>query len=306
MLENTVIEDANQKEKERIASNEAILKIRRESCAKETKSIKHAKLRNAIKTELMESALNTIFDDCFGNTTFDNTQEDDAFNQSIITNFISDEGTNKLLDSFSERTEFLSNLAFSINEAVDDAMSDFEDIGEEQEPETADTDSYVLDPQLKEDLINNIKGNEELEDIIDVIRFNVSRATEDFIQKNIVDKLNIKDIMYTTKEKLDAIKNGDDVLDKEISQEATIAAKKAIRELGKRPRSIFEQMTINLTERVLSNDQLKEAFTLESGKLDIDKIVKRSTSFYTFLEMVNTLNLRKIDDEYIKEAVLMK
>lgn len=298
LTESAVIEEAAKKEKDRLDSNDEKLKFFRLN-NKETKAVKRAKLKKRIKTELLESALNTIFDDCFGNTDCNNTDQDDAFDSAIISNFINDEGIDELLDRFSESTLFLSNLALVIREAADEAMEDFDNM------EDAETDTYVVDPELKEDIIDGIEGDEDLEDITDAIRFKVSRATEDFVQKNIVDKLNIKDIMYTTKERLDAIKNGDDVLDSEIAQEATMAAKRAIKEVAKRPHSVFEQMVINMTEKVLSNEQLKEAFTLEAGQLDMEKIVKRSTSYYTFLEMVETMRMRKVDEAYLKEALEM-
>lgn len=301
--EQAVKEAAAQQERERNAYDKTRLDAYLESNKLVSRSAKYSKLRTSIKTELLEAALNTIFDDCFGNTSFDNSAEDNAFNQTIISNFVSDEGPDNLLDGFSERTEFLSALAKVIREDVKDAM---EDIDPTSNADDEEIDGYVLDPEMKNNLVNNIQGDEDLEDVIDVIRFKVSRATEDFIQKNIVDKLNIKDIMYTTKEKLDAVKNGDDVLDDEITQEHTMIAKRAIKEVSKRPHSIFEQMVINLTEQVISNEDIRKVFTLESGKLDMDKIVKRATSYYTFLEMANTLNLINVNEEYIQEAIAMK
>lgn len=301
--ESTAIEEATKNEKERLAANDEKLKFLKPNNT-ETKAMKRAKLKKKIKTELVESALNSIFDACFGNTDFDNTDQDDAFDSTIIANFVDDEDPDELLDRFSESTQLLSALALSIREAVDDAMDDFDSTDD------AEPDTYVMDPELNDNIIDSIEGDEELEDIIDAIRYKVSRATEDFVQKNIVDKLNIKDIMYSTKEKLDAIKNGDDTMDddmdnEEISQEATMAAKRAIKEVAKRPHSVFEQMVINMTEKVISNDQLKEAFTTEAGQLDMAKIVKRSTSYYTFLEMVETLRMKKVDEAYLKEALEM-
>jgi len=297
LAESSIAEKENLKEKEKRILEDA----RYQAYLNDNRGINNAKKysakRTEIKTEFLEAALDTIFDKCFGNTNFDNTDEDNAFNQSIINNYVCNEGVDELLDRFKYKTKFLSELSLIVKEAGEEASQDL-DI------DSAET--YVVDPTLKADLIDNIKGDETVDDITDTIRFKVSRATEDFVQKNVVDKIDIKDIMYNTKEKLDSVKTGDDTLDEEIKQEQTIAAKKSIRKISQRPHSIYEQMVINMTEAILCNDELKESFTLESGKLDMDKIIKRSTSCYTFLEMVNTLKLNKVDDKYIQEALNIK
>jgi len=297
MHENAVLEKKRQIENERRARNDALLKSYHESNIHLTRASKLSNLRSNIKAELMEAALDTIFDKCFADNCYNKDELDDAFNDSIITNFISDEGIEHLLDRFESKTYMLSELALLIKETADKAVEDLD---------IDNVDSYVVNPELKQNLIDNIKGNEDIEDIADSIRFKVSRATEDFIHKNIVDKLNIKDIMLTTKEKLDDIKSGDDVLDQEIKQEQTLALKRRIREINNRPHSIFEQMVINTTEAILKNDELRNVFTLESGKIDMDKIVKRVTSYYTFLEMVNTMKMVDNIEKYIEEALAIK
>ena len=81
--------------------------------------------------------------------------------------------------------------------------------------------------------------------------------------------------------------------------------KRAIAETAKRPHNIYEQMVINLTEQVLNNEALKEKFTVNK-KLDMDSIVERANSFYTLLETVNTLKIKKLDEDEIMKLIGMK
>ena len=113
----------------------------------------------------------------------------------------------------------------------------------------------------------------------------------------------IKEIMNNTTERLSAVRTGDDENDEQISHEQTVKMKRAIKENNNRPHSIFEQLVINLTEQVISDTKIKEKFTTESGRLDMDGIVDRSISMYTMLEMVNVLQLKDMDHEYIQSVI---
>jgi hypothetical protein len=296
-LENARLEKEASIQKEQQLANKARYDSHLEDVKLANRFNKRVELGNKIKTELLEAALDTIFDMCFGNINCNNTDEDDAFDQTIISNFISDEGINDLLDRFESRTAFLSELTNIIREDSEDMEDDIDD--------DYDMDSYSVDPDEVEDFIDSIKGNEEIQDIADTIRYRVSRATEDFMQKNLSDKMDIKDIMYDAKEKIDNIRTGDEDSDEAIKQEYTLLAKNKVNSLAKRPHSIFEQMVINLSKSILKDEKLKNKFTLKSGKLDMDTIIKRVTSYYTFLELATSLKMVNNNEKYIEEAIAM-
>lgn len=290
-------EEYSNLQKQKELQNEATLNEYKNSNKRINEYNNFAKFKSSVKSELLEAGLDLIFDKCFGSSSALLSDEDKSFNSTIVSNFIFEEGVENLLDTFSSKTQLLSELSYYINETVEDALQDID---------IDNSDTQVVDSELKEDLLDNINGDETIDDITDVIRSRVSQATEDFIQKNIVDNIDIKDAMYATKQKLDNIKTGDDTLDQEIAKEQTLATKRIIRKITNRPHSVFEQMVINLTESILGEEKLKDSFALESGKLDMDKIVKRSTSYYTFLEMTKALKIKDVNENYIKEALNMK
>ena len=249
--------------------------------------------KNKLKSYLMESWLNYVFEHSLGNRKSVLSEDVLNLNKSLIKTFVNEEGVDSLLTTMSYKSNLLAEVAKYINEAVEEELKEYD------KEDTAPT----INADLQNNLYDKLDGSQDFEEISDTIRERVSLATQNFIQKNMVDKLDIKEIMNNTKERLSAVRTGDDEKDEQISHEQTVKMKRAIKEINNRPHSIFEQLVINLTEQVISDPKIKEKFTTESGRLDMDGIVDRSISMYTMLEMVNALQLKDIDHEYIQSVI---
>ena len=249
--------------------------------------------KNKLKSYLMESWLNYVFEHSLGNRKSVLSEDALNLNKSLIKTFVNEEGVDSLLTTMSYKSNLLAEVAKYINEAVEEELKEYD------KEDTAPT----INADLQNNLYDKLDGSQDFEEISDTIRERVSLATQNFIQKNMVDKLDIKEIMNNTKERLSAVRTGDDEKDEQISHEQTVKMKRAIKEINNRPHSIFEQLVINLTEQVISDPKIKEKFTTESGRLDMDGIVDRSISMYTMLEMVNALQLKDMDHEYIQSVI---
>ena len=249
--------------------------------------------KNKLKSYLMESWLNYVFEHSLGNRKSVLSEDVLNLNKSLIKTFVNEEGVDSLLTTMSYKSNLLAEVAKYINEAVEEELKEYD------KEDTAPT----INADLQNNLYDKLDGSQDFEEISDTIRERVSLATQNFIQKNMVDKLDIKEIMNNTKERLSAVRTGDDEKDEQISHEQTIKMKRAIKEINNTPHSIFEQLVINLTEQVISDPKIKEKFTTESGRLDMDGIVDRSISMYTMLEMVNALQLKDMDHEYIQSVI---
>ena len=249
--------------------------------------------KNKLKSYLMESWLNYVFEHSLGNRKSVLSEDVLNLNKSLIKTFVNEEGVDSLLTTMSYKSNLLAEVAKYINEAVEEELKEYD------KEDTAPT----INADLQNNLYDKLDGSQDFEEISDTIRERVSLATQNFIQKNMVDKLDIKEIMNNTKERLSAVRTGDDEKDEQISHEQTVKMKRAIKEINNRPHSIFEQLVINLTEQVISDTKIKEKFTTESGRLDMDGIVDRSISMYTMLEMVNALQLKDMDHEYIQSVI---
>lgn len=249
--------------------------------------------KNKLKSYLMESWLNYVFEHSLGNRKSVLSEDVLNLNKSLIKTFVNEEGVDSLLTTMSYKSNLLAEVAKYINEAVEEELKEYD------KEDTAPT----INADLQNNLYDKLDGSQDFEEISDTIRERVSLATQNFIQKNMVDKLDIKEIMNNTKERLSAVRTGDDEKDEQISHEQTVKMKRAIKEINNRPHSIFEQLVINLTEQVISDPKIKEKFTTESGRLDMDGIVDRSISMYTMLEMVNALQLKDMNHEYIQSVI---
>lgn len=266
--------------------------VRRERTLKEFNSFKQN-----VKSTLLENLFTGLFNDSLGNTKLTLSEDTKVFNRSLIMSFIKEEGVDDILKRMSTTSRFTSEMANIIKEKSDEIIDNVD-------PE--DPDTFTADSEEQINFYDNIDNKDDIHDLTDIIKMRVSRATEDFVEKNIMDSSDIKDLMNTTKEKITNIKTGDPETDEAIAQEATIKMKRAIKETTRRPHSIYEQMVINLTEQILKEGQLKEKFTTNEGRLDMDSILERVNSYYTLFEMINTLKLKTMDENYIMSVVSME
>lgn len=248
-----------------------------------------------VKLTVLESFLCGIMRECMGNTGIIISDETRGFNHALVSNFIKTEGADELLDRMKTKTRFTSEMAKIIKEDVDEIVN----AADPEDPDTFNTTSSG-------DFYEKLDAEDDISDITDEIRMRVSLATSEFINKNIADKENIKDIMVATKNKISTIATGDEATDEQIAKESTIRMRHQIQKLSERAHGIYEQIVINLSEQVISNDDLKAKFTTGAGQLDMDRIVESANSYYTLLEMVSSLKLKDIDEAYLEEAVKIK
>ena len=71
-----------------------------------------------------------------------------------------------------------------------------------------------------------------------------------------------------------------------------------------RPRSIFEEMVYNISDKVVKDQSLLENFLMtENGKFDVDKVIDHATIMYTVLECMNTYKFFDFDSNNIKSII---
>lgn len=245
-----------------------------------------------VKSNILESCLSTIIKKSLPEVI---SEEHNNFIHNITRDFIQEEGLYPLLDRMHTKTQFLFELADEVEKTTDEEMEDID----AEEPDT-----MMINKEHEKDLICKIEGNEEVEDISNIIKSKVSRATEEFMEKNIVDQTDIKDTLLDTKEKLASVRTGDDALDEEIRQEASLLAKRKIAKIHNRPHGVFEQLVINMTNAIISNESIKESYVSEEkGRLDMDAIIEKCTCMYTLMEMANTLRLKEFNENNINNYI---
>ena len=203
-------------------------------------------------------------------------------------------------------------------DSEDDDDEDDDDLGEplpgEDDDESSDDDnkddsdksSDDNDSEGKGKILDNLDKEEDVQKAIDTIRNRVADAEETFIKNNADDKKKIDELLTkisTNVKTVNDLNNKEDPKSK-IAQESVQMAKRQIDMIKtNRPLTIFEKMTRNLSLNIVKDCAVRESFIEEHGQLDVDMIVETAKVMYGFLETVNTLQLEKVDEAYIKNVL---
>ena len=246
-----------------------------------------------VKKTLLTEALSRIYK----GSIFHITDREAALCDSLLGSYIESTGVDTILKNmrFSK-----SGLLVSIYEAEQEAFDDIT-----KDANTEDVTSQTIDPKAIEDFWDNIDKNNDIDDVTNMIRLRVSNAEEDFINKNQADKEDIKTILKDTAERVQNAKasNDNDYSEAVEESEMRIAKDKIYNIQHESYHNIFDRMVRNISEAVLKDQVIKEQFSLDNGRLDMDKIVESARCMYTLLEMVSSLKIEKVDSEYIEAAL---
>lgn len=224
--------------------------------------------------------------------------------ESLIDKYINEheDGVYGLLNKMQGKTYLLN----TIYEAVEDEA---EKSNEDVEAENQETHDITDEGGKKENILNKMEDEEDVEAAVNIIAQRITSAEEEFIRKNAEDKQKIEDLMKGMNERLQSAKRDPNVSEEEeqeIEQESKIEIKNGIENIhNERPHTVFESFVEKLSTSVVSDDSkgMKELYFSENGKIDIQSIVEASKCLYGFLEFVNTVQLEKVDSEYIKKVL---
>lgn len=159
-------------------------------------------------------------------------------------------------------------------------------------------------------VFDDLDKEEDVQKAIELIRTRVADAEETFIRNNAEDKKQIDELLnkisnnVKTVEDLSDKNSAEDKTKKAMAEESARMSKRAIDSIREnRPLTVFEKMTRNLTKDIIKSESVREQYISESGNLDTERVVESSRVMYGFLETLNTLQLEKIDENYIKKVV---
>ena len=192
----------------------------------------------------------------------------------------------------------------------EDALED-DDINDALgKPLDSDEDSTDItvdgDTDNKGEMFKQLDKEEDVQKAIDTIRSRVADAEETFIKNNAEDKKKIDEILNRISTNVKTVQdlNDDNKTESKVAQEAVMMDKRRIDGIRyNRPLTIFEKMTRNLTLNIVKDCAVRESYIEEHGQLDMDHIVETAKIMYGFMETVNTLQLEKVDETYIKNVL---
>lgn len=212
--------------------------------------------------------------------------------RAIVESFVNEEDSYSLLNRFKTKTLFLSELASIVEETHKKVIHGCE--GKESPFKISNSDMKAFHDKLDTMDIDNVTKE---------IVYRVTKAEEEFVKANVKDKETLENLSSSTEEKLNSIKNKNQETENEIKNEAVAVYRSKVNAVSNRKKGILESIVVRMGTSIVTEESLLPQFQLESGKLNMKKIIDTSEVMYTFLEMVNTLQLRPVDCNYLQDIL---
>lgn len=242
------------------------------------------------KTYLLSEALNYFLQPCLKDA---NKQ----MGKLLCESFVTEETAPKLLTHMKGKSVLLALVA----EAVEDTHKVVVHGAKDTDPSTFKISKTVTDKFFER--LDTLSEPE----ITDRINKNVCRAIEDYVEANAKDKEKLDKLAEETKDKINNIQARTKEQKEKIEQECVQMYKRQVNDIkrrkGYRRINLFEEMMNLATQNTLGDKSMLESFTGEDGKLNVPAIRRNVTTMYTFLEMVNVLELKMINEGYVKKVL---
>jgi len=251
---------------------------------------------DALTEKLLSSALKGIYITALEQTT-DMDADDYKLAESMVDKFIAENGTYAILRKMEGKTYLLD----TIKEAVEDAVADAE-----EKADDSDKDLEEVPAEVKDDMFDKLEKEEDVNDAVQVISNRIAAAEEEFIKKNAEDKQKIEDIVNDINDRIQAVKDDvtkDEETKEDIEEGYRIEMNRKVNHIYEnRSHTLFDHMVHETAMGISKDTTLKDIYS-ESGKIDIAKVVKSCKCMYGFLEFVNTIQLDKVNVDYINKVV---
>ena len=199
-------------------------------------------------------------------------------------------------------------------DVAQDIVDDVEDVPDEDITVDGDTEN-------KGKIFDDLEKEQDVKKAIEVIRNRVADAEETFIKRNAEDKKKIDELIdrisnnvKTVKDMNDQAETQDDT-EQELSkseqdaenataQESVRVARRRVNQsIENRPYNLLEHMTKNLAKQITKNRVIREQYMGDDGRMDMQRIFEAGKVMYGFLETLNTLQLEKVDKDYITKLI---
>lgn len=255
------------------------------------------KLTDAYVTE----GLVAIVDNCL-NPVLVREQYHQKLVRQLVTNFVNEEGSMKLLKKFRGTSYIMSEMAYVIETTVESILERADkDNPESFKPDKKDKDKFY-------DKLSKI----EVGDAVDKITDRVQDQTAEFMNTNMSEKAELATSLSKTQQKVE--NNKQKLVDKVNSkkeQEKAAKIEEGYIALGKRratdirnskTKNVLEQMVYTLSKAAIVNESAGKVF-VDNSRLNMDKIVEHCETICTFVTALDSLKIINVDEAYIEKML---
>ncbi len=207
--------------------------------------------------------------------------------KGLVRDFIKEEGVDNLLRNFRKGSPVLYEM-------YDLTETHYQSVMEKVDKK--DSNTFMIDTDDKDSFFDDLDAS-NLDGVSTVLKERISSSIDDFVMDNVQTKADVNEIIQSTQERISATKN------ESVIEELNRTANDRIATLNeRRTKRVLEGMVYNVAESSMTNDSMRQIYC-ENGKINMDKVVDDTVVIYAFLEMVNMCKMRRVDDDYIINAV---
>lgn len=239
------------------------------------------------KTALVTECLYKIYSNSFDAVLEDSNK---TLGRNIITNFVNEQNASNLISRFKNSGDYmLSEMGRICSKAYDAIV---EDCNNEDNSHNNACRDFTVNSAIKDEFLKELEDI-DTDDASQLIRDRVSDAVSDFVDSNMLEKLEYEEIINNAKDQMNSAKSEEAMIEIKRRAKRTIGDRKENRE-----KNIFHCMTESLMKGIFKDDKLRNIY-MSGTTINMEKVVESTQLMYTLLEMVNTTNMVNVDEKYL-------
>ena len=268
----------------------------------ESKSLKRANrflnLRTTVRNNLKEAFLFEAIKYFYNESSVQEIEKEElqTTKDTIIMDFIKENGVENILNKFRKRDVVLTDIANFVNESTRAIMEENEE--KLKDPETAPEDIQVSVDDRESFIDKMAQQKEEIEDVGAMVQTHVANNVEEFIASNVEDRQQIKDILDDVKEKVASIKAANADVAEQIKESKIMKARREIHKIKNSKKNILECMVNHLSKRVIAENH--QAFLDDRNSIKMDKIVETAECMLTMLVLSEAFGF-EVNEKEVRE-----
>ena len=244
-----------------------------------------------VKTGFLSAAMLKLFKECVGYT----NQRDEIVMKNLVTSFINEQGVGELLNRFKYKNVLTAEMGRVVREAYGRVLESITKTNEDESTIPGKCKDLKLDQTIVDDFYKDLTEVDTVE-ASKLIKDKVADAMSEFVDQNMQNRVDYKEVIDTAKEKMDTVQ------DESVIEQIRNNAERRIHEMKlTRPKNVFHYMVEAISKETFKDPSLKTRYVHESS-VDMDSIVRSAELIYTMLEMANTTEM--VDESYIQNYII--
>lgn len=223
--------------------------------------------------------------------------------RQLVTNFVNEEGSAKLLNKFKSTSYVMSEMAYIIETTIQSIL---------EKAKQDESKSFKLDKEDKEKFYTKLE-KVDVDDAVTKITDRVRTQQQEFVNNNMEEKAALSAALTKTQNKVEDNKAKlAEKANSEKAKESAVKVEESYIAMGKRratdirnsrTKNIFECMVYNLSKAAMVNESAGQTF-IDNSRLNMDKIVEHCETLCTFITALDSLKIINVDEAYIEKMLV--